>query len=122
QNVGPEPEVMAGVRADVVVGAQVSDVEADTAARAVGRQEDLGQLAALDRDLCEVALEDRHQRLRPPSTASTWPVMKPARSEHRNPTAAATSSAAPSRLIGVIFTSSLTISSVGDPVVSSVRT
>ena len=48
--------------------------------------------------------------------------MKPAFSEQRNATVAATSSAVASRLIGVIFTSSATISSVSEPVVSSVRT
>ena len=48
--------------------------------------------------------------------------MKPARSEHRNATAAATSSAVPSRLMGVSLTSSPTMSSVSDPEVSSVLT
>src|SRR5207247_10665807 len=113
---------MPALRADVVVRAQLVGLQRDAAARAVRRKEDLGQLVALDRDLLLVPFENRHQRLRPPSTAMTWPVMKPARSEHRNPTAAPMSSAVPSRLIGVILTSSLTISSVRAPVVSSVRT
>src|ERR1700730_17766302 len=59
---------------------------------------------------------------RPPSTTSTWPVMKPAAGEHRNATAAATSSALPSRCSGVRLTSSATISSVSEASVSSVRT
>src|SRR2546429_7775221 len=113
---------MSAVDTDVVVRAQLGGGESNAAAWAVGRQQDLGQLAALDRYVVAVALDDRHQRLRPPSTAMTWPVMNPARSEHRTPTAAPMSSAVPSRLIGVILTSSLTISSVGDRVVSSVRT
>src|SRR5205809_353058 len=117
-----QAEVMSAVSAHVVLRAQLVRFEGDAATGAVGRQQHLGQLGALDRDLFALACEDRHQRDRPPSTAITWPVMKPARSEQRNATAAATSSAVASRLIGVIFTSSPTISSVSEPVVSSVRT
>src|SRR5207244_6372296 len=106
---------MPALRADVVVRAQLVGLQRDAAARAVRRKEDLGQLVALDRDLLLVPFENRHQRLRPPSTAMTWPVMKPARSEHRNTTAAPLSSAVPSRLIGLIFTSSLTIALVVGP-------
>src|SRR5256884_5682477 len=113
---------MSAVDTDVVVRAQLGGGESDAAAGAVGRQQDLGQLATLDRYVFAVAFDDRHQRLRPPSTAMTWPVMKPAFSEQRNATVAATSSVLASRLIGVILTSSETISSVSDPVVSSVRT
>src|SRR5205823_11587827 len=87
---------------------------------AVGRQQDLRQRATLDRDFVVVRFCDHNES--PPSTAMTWPVMKPARSEQRKATAAATSSAVPSRLIGVAFTSSPTISSVSEPLVSSVRT
>src|SRR4029077_2718842 len=80
-----------------------------------------GELASRDvqlsRRLCQSG-----RREGAPSTAITCPGMKPARAEHRNATAAATSSAVPSRLIGVSFTSSPTISSVNEPVVSSVRT
>jgi hypothetical protein len=47
--------------------------------------------------------------------------MKPAR-WHRKSDGGGHVSAVPSRLIGIIFTSSPTISSVRDPVVSSVRT
>src|SRR5713226_683304 len=103
----------------VLVRAQVGHDESDAASGTVGRQQDLRQRAALNRDFVVMGFGDH--RLSPPSTAITWPVMKPARSEQRNATAAATSSAVPSRLIGVNFTSSPTISSVRDPVVSSVR-
>src|SRR3989442_310331 len=120
--VGTEPEVMCAVEADVVVRPQLLLLERDATSRTVRRQQDLGQLGALDRDLFAVPLDDRHQRLRPPSTAMTWPVIKPAFSEQRNATVAATSSALASRLIGVILTSSETISSVSHPDVSSVRT
>src|SRR5579864_9276487 len=118
-HVRPEAEVMAATQAHVVVVAQVLDPEPHAASRAVGRKQDLGQRAAPHGDLVR-AVGDHSER--PPSTAMTWPVMKPARSEHRNATAAATSSAVPSRLIGVSLTSSPTISSVSDPEVSSVRT
>src|SRR5438105_14873006 len=109
-------------RAHVVVRAQLVGPQCDPAARAVRGKQDLGELAALDRNLFLMTFEDGHHSERPPSTAMTWPVMKPARSEQRNPTAAPISSAVPSRLTGVILTSSLTIASVREPVVSSVRT
>src|SRR5947208_15999306 len=103
---------MPALRADVVVRAQLVGLQRDAAARAVRRKEDLGQLVALDRDLLLVPFENRHQRLRHPSTAMTWPVMKPARSEHRNTTAGPKTSAMPPRLTGLSLTSSLTIRSV----------
>src|SRR5712691_10708155 len=117
---GAEPEVMAALT-DVGVLAQHLGIQAHAAPRTVRGQSDRGQLAAGDPDL-GARLRELHQRLKPPSTASTWPVTNPARSEHRNATAAATSSAVPSRLMGVILTSSPTISSVREPEVSSVRT
>src|SRR5260370_19471427 len=119
-DIGTETEVVPEVGAHVVVRAQVVHHERDAAARAVGRQQDLRQRAALDRDFFVRPFGDHSDR--PPSTAITWPVMKPARSEQRNATAAATSSAVPSRLIGVALTSSPTISSLSEPEVSSVRT
>src|SRR5450759_912371 len=115
-----DPEMVPAL-ADVVVLSQLLGVEGDAAARAVGREGNRRQLASRDAQLAR-GLGQRAHSERPPSTASTWPVMKPARSEHRNATAAAISSAVPSRLIGVSLTSSPTISSVRDPEVSSVRT
>src|SRR5207245_3102238 len=119
-DIGAEPEVMAALGAHIVVRSKLVKRERDAAAGAVGRQQDLGQRTALDRHFVARHLGDH--RLRPPSTAITWPVMKPARSEQRKATAEAHSSAVPSRLIGVSLTSSPTISSVREPLVSSVRT
>src|SRR5437868_2151153 len=119
-DIGAEAEMMAAFDAHVVVRAKGVHDKRDAATRTVRRQQDLRQRGALDCDLLVVRFGD--QRLSPPSTASTCPVMKPAPSEHRKATAAATSSAVPSRLIGVSLTSSPTMSSVRDPVVSSVRT
>ena len=58
---------------------------------------------------------------RPPSTASTWPVMKAASSEARKATADATSSAVPKRPSGVRLVSS-SLSASGRSCVSSVST
>src|SRR5258708_9010086 len=103
--------------------AQLRAVESDGASGAVARQQDLGQPAARDGNARALPVNYRHgYRESPPSTASTWPVMNPARSEHRNATAAATSSAVPSRLIGVTLTISATISAVSAPHVAPVRT
>src|SRR4029077_4338222 len=105
------------------------------AARTVGGQRDRRQLPAcdanfapcLDRVPRKIArffgvFGDLHYSDKPPSTARTWPVMKPALCEQRKATAAAISSAVPSRLIGVSLTISPTISSVTEAVVRSVRT
>ena len=119
--VGAHAEVVAALAADVVVLSHRLQVERDTAARAVGRQRDLRELASRDAKLGR-GLGQRVHSDSPPSTAITCPVMNPARSEQRKATAAAMSSAVPSRLIGVSLTSSPTISSVSDPAVSSVRT
>src|SRR5207249_58696 len=117
---GVHPEVMPAI-ADVVVGAQHCGVDGDAAAGAVGGQGDRRQLASADGHLLDqLPLAHGHQTDSPPSTTRTWPVMKAARGEHRNATAEATSSAVPSRCRGVILTSSATISSVSDPIVSSV--
>src|SRR4029077_7344579 len=75
QHVGAQAEVVAAVVADVVEGAELSGVEPDAAARAVGREQDLGQRPALDGDLVAMAFDDGHQSERPPYTAMTWPVM-----------------------------------------------
>src|SRR2546423_9372261 len=111
---------MAAFGAYVVVRAKVVHDQRNATAWAVGRQQDLRQRTALDRDFVTVGFGDH--RLSPPSTASTCPVMNPARSEQRNATAAATSSAVPSRLMGVALTSSPTMSSLNEPAVSPERT
>src|SRR5947208_15604279 len=100
---------MPALRADVVVRAQLVGLQRDAAARAVRRKEDLGQLVALDRDLLLVPLMTRQPSLRPPSTAMTWPVKKPARSRHRNRAAAPLSSAVPAALAGLSLTGRRTI-------------
>src|SRR6202022_5188389 len=80
---GANAEVMAAVAADVVVLAPRLEVKRNTAAWTVGGQRDIRQLAPSDPNF-RVCLGQRAHSERPPSTARTWPVMNPARSEHRN--------------------------------------
>src|SRR5207302_898071 len=113
-------EVMPAV-ANVSPVGELLAVEPDPAAGAVGGQRDLRQWTARQGHVLVSGGEGDHaQSERPPSTTRTWPVMNPAAGEQRKATAAATSSAVPSRPSGVNFTSSATMSSVSEAAVSSV--